>query len=164
MKEKLIYIKKNWWKEPSLPWFVLTFIYTFFLATIVIVDFTSKIFLTSEALVSIYISFLTVYVLLKEYDRWIIKVRWAPRSGELFVLLWGIIALAMYATEYLTSRLYTTPPVVTNIVIGVIALFGFSKTIKHIFKQRQREDEEGAPPEQDRIYKNYSGPSKLIIH
>ena len=164
MKEKLIYIKKNWWKEPSLPWFILTFVYTLFLVTIVITDFVTRVFLTSDTLISIYISFLTVYVLLKEYDRWIIKIRWTPRSGELFVLLWGIIALVMYATEYLTGRLYTTPPVIANIVIGVIALFGFSKTIKHIFKRRQKEDERRLQSRRDRNYKNYSGPSKLIIH
>jgi len=129
----------------------------------VVVDFTTKIFLTPSSLVNIYISFLTVYVFLKEYDRWIIKIRWSPRSGELFVLLWGIIALAMYAVERLTSGLYTTPPAITNIVVGVIALFGFSKVIKHIFKEIHKENEK-SPPAQYKNYKDYSGPSKLIMH
>ncbi|MCD6550498.1 hypothetical protein J7K24_03060 [bacterium] len=160
MKEKIIYIKQNWRNEPSLPLFVATFLYTVAFIFTLIIDFLSKDFRTPQWSFVVYGSLLSAYVFSKEFgDRWILKIKWIPRKGDLFVYIWIGLSFVMYLVEYLSCGIYQTPPMVGNIATTVICLYVFSRISKYFYNRRNP---------YNRIYEDfvdkdsYLGPSILF--
>jgi len=160
IREKLINIKKNWKKEPSLPLFVAAFLYTSGLIFAVIVDFITQEFRTSEIIVAFYTGGILSYIYFKEKDRWIFKIKWLPRRGELFVYLWVILSFSMFMIEVSTLGAFLTPPAVIQITAAVIGLFVISRGSKYLYERRQQPRE--LPIEYRCYYEDgYSGPSVL---
>lgn len=165
MKEKLVYVKENWKKERSLVPFIGTFLYTLGLAVSLIIDFTTNQSYTPEWAIGFYVAgLLPAYIGFKAADRWIFKIKWLPRHGELFVYLWVILSFVMYITERLTYGAFCTPQGVINITISVIGWYCFSRGTKHFHKKREHKSKEFGDY---KFYYDdseiYSGPSVLII-
>ena len=138
MREKILYIKQNWRNEPSLPLFVATFLYTLAFIFTLIIDFLNRDFRTPQWSFVVYGSLLSAYVFSKEFaDRWILKIKWAPRKGDLFVYIWIGLSFAMYIAEYLFDGIYKTPPMIADIAATVICLYTLSKISKYFYNERK---------------------------
>jgi hypothetical protein len=164
IKEKLVYVKKNWINEPSLIVFVFTYLYTIILIVTIIIDYLTKNFRTPEELIQVYQWLLAIYVTFKASDRWILKLRWKSRSGEFFVVAWLLLTTAMYLSEYFTEGQYTTPPAIINITKEVLIIFAFSKSLKYIYEKITSEEEKHPPPAINlNTRENEIGPTTLIL-
>jgi len=139
MRKKILYIKENWQNETSLPFFVATFLYTLgFIVTLVIDFFTTSLRTPQWALI-IYGTLLSAYVFSKEFtDRWILKIKWVRRKGDLFVYIWIGLSFAMYLGEYASNGKYRAPPMIADIVATVICLYLFSITSKYLYNRKSR--------------------------
>ena len=137
MKEKILYIKANWRNETSLPLFIATFLYTLGFIVTLFIDFLTAKFYTPEWAMVIYTTLLSAYVFSKEFtDRWILKIKWAPRKGEIFVYIWVILSFVMYLGEYISCGRYRAPSMIVDITVTVIFLYLFSITSKYVYKKR----------------------------
>jgi hypothetical protein len=162
MKEKLIYVKQNWMNEPSLVAFISAYIYTVVLIIMIIADYLTKDFRTPDSLIQIYQWLLIIYVTFKASDRWILKINWKSRGGEVLVIAWLVTAITMYIVEYCTKGFYSTPPAIINITKDVLIIFAFSRAFKYLYKKTQREKNKYPPPVCNTSLEE-CGPSRLII-
>jgi len=164
MRKKIVYVKKNWKDEKSLLLSGMTFLYTSLLISMLCAEFLTHEELTPEQVVTIYYALLGLYVFSKEcVDRWILKIRWMPRKGELFVLTWTGITLWMCSIQVLTNGLYETPPEVFQITMTVLGFYGASRGSKKLFEKKQQK-KQNTPLEYSarEIYDaGYAGPSIL---
>jgi len=126
-------------------------------------DAISKDFRTPEAIIIFYLYYLLpAYILLKERDRWILKIKWERRKGEFFVLAWGTAYLVIYMTDYITHSLIATPPRMSAVVEGAIAILCISEILKRIYKKMHPQNTRYELPT-NISYENFPyGPTRLI--
>ncbi len=160
MRKKILYIKENWQNETSLPLFIATFLYTLGFIVTLVIDFFSNSFRTPQWAMIIYGTLLSAYVFSKEFtDRWILKIKWAPRKGDIFVYIWIIISFAMYLGEYISAGVYQAPPMIADITVTVICLYLFSTTSKYLYEKKKPRSKNFYGVCEEKIY---SGPSILF--
>ena len=148
MREKLIYIKKNWKNEWSLPLFIITFFYTIFIWGMVIVDASNKSFYIIDFLVRFYtMGLLPIYIGLRAGDRYR-RVQWKKRPGEKIVYLWLFTLLGLGITEFLTRGIVTVPPITMEIAGSVLVLYLSSIYLNRYIDKKIK-------PSQEKTFMNY---------
>jgi len=162
MREKVMYFKKKYKKETSLFLFAPTYLYTLVLLFMLIWDSINSNFKTPEGLIYFYIwGLLSPYVILKEQDRWIHRVKWEKRSGHNFVYLWIFTLLGLYVAEYLSHGRISPPSEMINVVLYVITIFSGSLISKYAHERMS--PQRNLPLAFYDYDKLSSQPSKLII-
>ena len=103
-------------------------------------DFFVPRLAVSEAMVTIYLILLGVYIIHKESSRWT-GVKLNIKPGELFVYVWWISLLAMLIISFFT-KLDVSPPIrfLSYEVLGAFLLSELSKTVNAYRRSNGKED------------------------
>lgn len=124
--------KGNFWRYLTNAWTVVFML-------LVVFDFLTlggyKYLLTPFSV--IYGSILSIFVGTKEFSRWheIYKSRRHP--GELFVIAWSILVLAILVCSWLGFRKYEISSDLISVYIMVLTVFAITQGSKNLHRKRR---------------------------
>lgn len=91
---------------------------------------------------AIYVAVLAIFSAEKEFERW----QWYNKSrhlGEIYVVLWTIVIVAILLTTYLAGLSYQLESEVFSTYIVVLGILAVTKKSKQIFAELQAAKKEG---------------------
>jgi len=65
----------------------------------------------------------------------------SKRRGEWFVAIWAAVWLAAVVAKYFSREIFVVPEAVSEIAIGVVAIFGIGKISEKILPKNGKEEE-----------------------
>lgn len=85
----------------------------------------------------IYIAFLTIFVGVKEFERWY-EVKQSRHPGELFVIGWTIIIMGIFIAKVVLNKAYVIPGEVLSTYIGVLSIMAITQKSKKLKSERRK--------------------------
>jgi small-conductance mechanosensitive channel len=126
-------------KESFSFWRKLINIWTFvFFASIVIDLLSGNIYEDIlNAISTIYISVLAIYVSNKEFDRWYDKHE-ESHPGEFFVVVWSVIIIILFIFDFIFGIYYKLPSSVISSYIAVLTILVITRKSKELYQLKHR--------------------------
>lgn len=85
----------------------------------------------------IYMAFLTIFVGVKEFERWY-ETRQDRHPGELFVMGWTVIIIGIFIAKIVMRKTYAIPGEVLSTYIGVLSIMAITQKSKRLKAERKR--------------------------
>ncbi|MBI2013364.1 MAG: phosphatase PAP2 family protein [Candidatus Colwellbacteria bacterium] len=86
----------------------------------------------------LYTGVLGLYVTTKEFERWY-EHHESRHPGELFVILWTVVMVAILAAAFILGEDYHIPSdVIVGVYLGVLTLFAITQKSKELHKKKDR--------------------------
>lgn len=89
-----------------------------------------------NALATIYIGALAIYVSNKEFERWYHRHR-GQHPGEIFVLIWSALVFVLIIGDLAWENNYELPNAVISSYIAVLTILAVTKKSKQMYLARQ---------------------------
>lgn len=90
-----------------------------------------------NAVSTIYISILAIYVSNKEFERWYNRHK-ESHPGEAFVIIWSALIGSLFIVEFVYSEYYKVPSSVISSYIAVLTILVITRKSKELYKQRTK--------------------------
>lgn len=85
----------------------------------------------------IYMAFLTIFVGVKEFERWY-EIRQDRHPGELFVIGWTVIIIGILIAKLVLNKSYEMPGEVLSTYIGVLSIMAITQKSKRLKAERKK--------------------------
>lgn len=86
----------------------------------------------------IYIAFLTIFVGVKEFERWY-EIRQTRHPGEWFVIGWTVIIIGIMIAKLILDKPYEMPGEVLSTYIAVLSIMAITQKSKRLKAERKRQ-------------------------
>jgi hypothetical protein len=131
-------VLKDRYLRPAFLMIILDF-WTILIFAAIIWDFVTKNGSTNvlNSLSVIYIGILSIYSAEKEFRRWY-SSHSGQHPGELYVIAWTIIMVAIIISDLLLKSFYEVPDVVISTYIVVVGILAITKSSKRIFLEKEQ--------------------------
>jgi cell division protein FtsB len=90
-----------------------------------------------NAIATIYISVLAIYVSNKEFERWYDKHE-ENHPGEIFVIIWSILIFSLFILDFWFGAIYHLPGAVVSSYIAVLTILVITRKSKELFKLKHK--------------------------
>ena len=128
-------VKKIWLKNKFKFWRRLINIWSFIFFAVIIVDFLygNNLEDTLNAISSIYIGILAIYVSNKEFERWYDRHE-ESHPGEIFVYIWTGLVGTLIILDLLLGQYYRLPSAVISSYIAVLTILVITDKSKELYR------------------------------
>ncbi|MDD2681060.1 MAG: hypothetical protein PHE20_03090 [Patescibacteria group bacterium] len=137
MKLNILNNEFRFWRGLINIWSILFF-------TLIISDFlyANAYAAALNAIATIYVSILAIYVSNKEFERWYDRHQ-ESHPGEVFVIMWTGIVISLLALDFIYGAAYELPSAVISAYIAVLTILVITRKSKELYglqkkKQRKR--------------------------
>lgn len=132
-------MKKDYLKNNFGFWRKLINAWTFLFFAMIIFDFIYNNAFADilNAIATIYIGVLAIYVSNKEFERWYDQHD-GNHPGEIFVIVWSVLMAGLFILDFLSGKSYTLPGAVVSAYIAVLTILVITRKSKELYKLRQR--------------------------
>ena len=89
-----------------------------------------------NAMATIYISVLAIYVSNKEFERWYDKHE-ENHPGEIFVIIWSALIFILFLLDFLSGVTYKLPNSVVSAYIAVLTILVITHKSKTLYKLKK---------------------------
>lgn len=133
-------MKKNTEKNNFDFWRKLINAWSFFFFAIIIIDF---IYLNAykgviNAVATVYVSILALYVSNKEFERWYDNHK-ESHPGEVFVLVWSVLVGVLFILDMAYGEAYELSGAVISTYIAVLTILVITRKSKELYKIKKQE-------------------------
>lgn len=90
-----------------------------------------------NAIATIYISILAIYVSNKEFERWY-DCHEDGHPGEVFVIIWSALVITLLILDFLCGSNYKLPNSVASAYIAVLTILVITRKSKELYRLRRR--------------------------
>lgn len=90
-----------------------------------------------NAIATIYISVLAIYVSNKEFQRWYDRHE-DGHPGELFVIIWSVLIFILFLLDFCLGTAYTLPNSISSAYIAVLTILVITKKSKELYKLKRK--------------------------
>jgi purine-cytosine permease-like protein len=132
-------IKKVWLKNKFKFWRRLINIWSFIFFAVIIIDFLYGNHLeeTLNAISSIYIGILAIYVSNKEFERWYDRHE-ESHPGEIFVYIWTVLVGTLIIIDLFFGQYYKLPSAVVSSYIAVLTILVITDKSKELYRIKRK--------------------------
>lgn len=132
-------MKKNIQKNNFNFWRKLINAWSFFFFTMIIIDFLSFNAYKGiiNAIATIYVSILAIYVSNKEFERWYDQHK-DGHPGEAFVVIWSILVGILFILDMLYGKLYELSGSIISAYIAVLTILAITRKSKELYKLKRK--------------------------
>ena len=132
-------MKKVWlrndfkfWRKLIIAWTII-----FFLMIITDLIFGNGYEDILNAVSTIYIGILAIYVSNKEFERWYDKHE-ESHPGEIFVIFWSGLIISLFIIDFACGEYYKIPNSVISSYIAVLTILVITRKSKELYKLKHR--------------------------
>ncbi len=120
-------------------WYYLVSFWTFVCLGAIVLDFLYRGQFSRwlPTLLVVYISVLTLYAGIKEFERWY-DVYDGRHPGEVFVFLWTVVVAGVVIANLVLKRDYKLPEEVISTYIAVLGIMAITQKSKRLYKKRHK--------------------------
>ncbi|MHB8903635.1 MAG: hypothetical protein ACYC40_00835 [Patescibacteria group bacterium] len=131
-------MKKTWLKNDFKFWRKLINVWTiiFFVTIITDLVFSNAYENILNAIATVYIGILAIYVSNKEFERWYDKHE-ESHPGEVFVIFWSGLMISLFIIDFAFGDYYKIPNAVISSYIAVLTILVITRKSKELYKLRQ---------------------------
>jgi len=131
MKKDFLKNDFNFWRKLINVWSIV-----FFIA--IITDFLKGNAYEEvlNAMATIYISVLAIYVSNKEFERWYDKHE-ENHPGEIFVVIWSVLIFILFLLDFVCGVAYKLPNSVVSAYIAVLTILVITHKSKTLYKLKK---------------------------
>lgn len=90
-----------------------------------------------NAMATIYISVLAIYVSNKEFERWYDKHE-ENHPGEIFVIIWSALIFILFLLDFICGIAYRLPSSIVSAYIAVLTILVITHKSKALYKLKKR--------------------------
>ncbi|MBN2884379.1 hypothetical protein JXE04_00425 [Patescibacteria group bacterium] len=132
MKLNILNNEFRFWRGLINVWSILFF-------TIIISDFfyANAYIGALNAIATIYVSILAIYVSNKEFERWYDRHQ-ESHPGEVFVIMWTGIVITLLALDFIYGAAYELPASVISAYIAVLTILVITRKSKELYKLQKK--------------------------
>lgn len=122
-------------------WRGLINVWSFIFFTLIIFDFFHANAYVSalNAIATIYVSILAIYVSNKEFERWYDRHQ-ESHPGEVFVIMWTVIVIALLILDFIYGAAYELPASVISAYIAVLTILVITRKSKELYRLQKKEN------------------------
>ena len=127
-------MKKNKYKEQLLFWRILTYFWGMLTAVFFIINFFHIVDYSHslKTLVIVYISVLSIFTSVKEFQRWKTKKFLSKYRGEIFVIGYTILMIIFIFLNARNPMTYNIPKEFTATYLSILGIFAISYNSKYL--------------------------------
>ena len=131
-------MKKILFKNDFRFWRILINSWTLVFFIMIIADFSRHNAYENvlNAVSTIYIGLLAIYVSNKEFERWYDRHE-ESHPGEIFVLIWTIIMVGLFLLDFIFNGHYHVPNAVISSYIAVLTILVITRKSKELYKLKR---------------------------
>jgi lysylphosphatidylglycerol synthetase-like protein (DUF2156 family) len=131
MKHDFLKYNFGFWRKLINAWSFLFF-------AMIIVDFihTNEYVDILNAISTVYISLLAIYVSNKEFERWYDHHK-ESHPGEAFIVIWSALVGCLFIVEFAFKGYYKIPSSVVSSYIAVMTILVITQKSKELYKQKR---------------------------
>lgn len=131
MEEKSSKRDFNLWRKLINAW-------TFFFFAAIIADFINANAYKEvlNAMATIYVSILAIYVSNKEFERWYDQHK-ASHPGEVFIIIWSALVGLLFVLDIAYGKSYELPGAVVSAYIAVLTILVITRKSKELYKLKR---------------------------
>ncbi len=120
-------------------WLYLTYFWSFVAFTAIIFDFIYNNSFGSflAPILVIYIAILTIYVGVKEFERWQ-EFHKGRHPGEIFVFMWTLMIFGIIIAQFILKTPYKIPQEVISTYIAVLGILAITSKSKSLHRTSHR--------------------------
>ncbi len=132
MKKLVIRNEFRFWRQLINTWSFLFF-------ALIVMDFIHKNAYEEviNAVATIYISILAVYVSNKEFERWYDRHQ-ESHPGEIFVIIWSGLVIILLFLDFIYGSAYKLPSAVASAYIAVLTILVITRKSKQLYHLRRK--------------------------
>ncbi|PKM91814.1 hypothetical protein CVU82_01240 [Candidatus Falkowbacteria bacterium HGW-Falkowbacteria-1] len=121
----------NFWRKLINAW-------SFFFFAVIIIDFiyTNAFKEILNAIATIYISILAIYVSNKEFERWYDQHE-DGHPGEIFVIIWSVLVGVLFILDIVYGKTYELPGAIVSTYIAVLTILVITRKSKELYKLKR---------------------------
>ncbi|KKS81287.1 MAG: hypothetical protein UV58_C0024G0011 [Candidatus Wolfebacteria bacterium GW2011_GWC1_43_10] len=123
-------------------WRYLTHIWTLIFLVLLVSDFIYQgrfsYLLTPFSVV--YGAILSIFVGTKEFSRWQNIYKSKNHPGEIFVIIWSVLLLALLSASWVLGKDYKISSEIVSVYIMVLTVFALTQSSKRIYRQKRKVD------------------------
>ena len=127
-------MKKDKYKEQLLFWRILTYFWGVLTAVFFIINFFHIVDYSHslKTLVIVYISVLSIFTSIKEFQRWKTKKFLSKYKGEVFVIGYTILMIIFIFLNARSPMTYNIPSEFTATYLSILGIFAISYNSKYL--------------------------------
>lgn len=120
-------------------WRGLINIWSFLFFALIISDFFyANVYASAlNAIATIYVSILAIYVSNKEFERWYDRHQ-ESHPGEIFVIMWTGIVITLLTLDFIYGAVYELPASVISAYIAVLTILVITRKSKELYKLQKK--------------------------
>lgn len=132
-------MKINYLKSSFIFWRKLINAWSFLFFAMIIIDFAYNNAYEDilNAIATIYITVLAIYVSNKEFERWYDRHE-ESHPGEIFVIIWTILIIVFFCLDLVYGKTYKLPGAVVSAYIAVLTILVITRKSKELYKLRRK--------------------------
>ena len=132
-------MKKLLLKNDFRFWRQLINVWSFLFFAIIIADFLqgNNYQEILNAVATIYISILAIYVSNKEFERWYDRHE-ESHPGEIFVIMWSGLVICLLILDFIYGSHYAIPGSVVSAYIAVLTILVITRKSKELYRRKRR--------------------------
>ena len=137
-------IRKAWLKNKFSFWRRLINVWSFIFFAVIIIDFLygNSLENTLNAVSSIYIGLLAIYVSNKEFERWYDRHD-ESHPGEIFVYIWTALITGLIILDLVYGPYYKVPSAVVSSYIAVLTILVITDKSKELYRLKKNQKQNG---------------------
>ena len=120
-------------------WRGLVNVWSLLFFTLIIFDFfCANAYVSAlNAIATIYVSILAIYVSNKEFERWYDRHQ-ESHPGEVFVIMWTGIVITLLTLDFIYGPVYNLPASVISAYIAVLTILVITRKSKELYKLQKK--------------------------
>lgn len=132
-------MKKTILKNDFRFWRQLINVWSFIFFALIISDFfhANAYEEILNAIGTIYVSILAIYVSNKEFERWYDQHE-ESHPGEIFVVIWSALVISLLILDYFYGEAYKLPSAVVSAYIAVLTILVITRKSKELYHLRSQ--------------------------